>query len=45
METFRGKAHLLGAKKEWDLELEIDCRKKDAEGVWRTCPLILEKIK
>ena len=24
METFRGKAHLLGAREEWNIELEID---------------------
>ena len=107
METFRGKAHLPGADKEWDIELEIDWTEKevnvhieevegvsdwpglavqtfgpldeivfrtkgipplfthwwhfvrsgsgdlwgiilalpDAKGVWKTCPLILEKIK
>ena len=108
METFRGKAHLPGADKDWDIELEIDWGKKgvsvhideapsgvsdwpglavqtfgpvdetvfrtkgippllthwwhfvrsgsgdlwgivlglpDIKGVWRTCPLILEKIK
>ncbi len=107
MEIFRGRAHLPGADKEWDIELEIDWGQKevsvyideapggladwpglavqtfgpmdeivfrtkgippafthwwhfvrsgssdlwgiviglpDAEGVWRTCPLALEKI-
>ncbi len=29
MATFRGKAHLPGADKEWDLELEIDWDKKE----------------
>jgi len=28
METFRGKAHLPGAEKEWNIELEIDWEKK-----------------
>jgi len=29
METFRGKAHLPGADKEWNVELEIDWEKKE----------------
>ena len=29
MEIFRGKAHLLGANKEWDIELEIDWENKE----------------
>ena len=29
METFRGKAHLPGADREWNLELEIDWGKKE----------------
>ena len=29
METFRGKAHLPGADKEWDVELEIDWQNKE----------------
>jgi len=29
MEVFRGKAHLPGADKEWDLELEIDWNGKE----------------
>ena len=28
METFRGKAHLPGADKEWEIELEIDWANK-----------------
>ena len=28
METFRGKAHLPGADKEWNVQLEIDWEKK-----------------
>ena len=30
METFRSKAHLPGADKEWNIELEIDWGKKEA---------------
>ena len=29
MEIFRGKAHLPGANKEWDIELEIDWENKE----------------
>ena len=29
METFRGKAHLPGADKEWNLQLEIDWENKE----------------
>ena len=29
METFHGRAHLPGAEKEWDIELEIDWGKKE----------------
>jgi len=29
METFRGKVHLPGADKEWDVEVEIDWFEKD----------------
>ena len=29
METFRGRAHLPGADKEWDIELEIDWAEKE----------------
>ena len=29
METFRGRAHLPGADKEWNIELEIDWGKKE----------------
>lgn len=31
METFRGKAHLPGADKEWHIELEIDWSKKGGQ--------------
>ncbi len=30
METFRGKAHLPGADKEWNIELEINWENKEA---------------
>ena len=30
METFHGKAHLPGAEKEWNIELEIDWQAKEA---------------
>lgn len=30
MENFRGKAHLPGADKEWNLEVEIDWKNKEA---------------
>lgn len=29
METFRGKAHLPGTDREWDLELDIDWNDKE----------------
>ena len=29
MEIFRGKAHLPGAEKEWDIQLEVDWGKKE----------------
>jgi hypothetical protein len=31
METFRGKAHLLGACEEWNIELEIDWGEKEVK--------------
>ncbi|MBI2329556.1 MAG: hypothetical protein HYU85_08005 [Chloroflexi bacterium] len=31
METFRGKAHLPGADREWNVQLEIDWDKKEAD--------------
>jgi hypothetical protein len=31
METFRGKAHLLGAREEWNIELEIDWGEKEVK--------------
>jgi len=31
MEAFRGKAHLPGAREEWNIELEIDWGEKEVK--------------
>ena len=33
MERFRGKVHLPGADREWDIELEIDWEHKEARWI------------
>lgn len=45
METFQGRAHIPGAAKEWNIELEMDWEKKEisvhigeAPGVLKTWP-------